>query len=486
MDKPNILLIMTDQQRFDSLGCYGSQVVPTPNLDRLAEQGVLFTNAYVTNPVCTPNRASIFTGKHLPGHGVYRLHDNLPEDEICFPYRLRQAGYETALIGKFHVSSRLYEAKKRHPYDGFNIYEWCHDPGLHFDSAFNEYSKWLASKNSNFYKKYKHEGKKLTHIPRKYHMTHWVAERTINFIKQSDKNIPFFCAMSLFDPHDPYADYPEEMVGLINEGELNKLVLSALPDCNMPDVIKKETSYLSAFDPQTLESMIKTIRKGYYSSIALIDLEVGRVLKALEDKGIENNTLVIFTSDHGDMLGDHHLLTKGPFFYDPCVKVPMIINWPEKIKYKGQRISGLVQSQDIAATILAAANICSEELMLDGYDIFPLVTGKKKKLREEVFCSYRDSGLEQRKIIDFTRIVGDYSKIPIHCTMIREQQYKMNVFHYIDEVNKVDGEIYDMDKDPNELKNLWNNPEYLKVKEHLMQKMINWFLKQELKRNSKR
>ena len=127
-DRLNILLIMTDQQRWDSLGCYGTPGVHTPNLDRLAASGRRYDRCYVNGTICTPSRASLWTGKHLPGHGVFALHDCLPEDEILFPERLRDAGYATALFGKLHVSGHVREVERRHPHDGFDVYEWASDP----------------------------------------------------------------------------------------------------------------------------------------------------------------------------------------------------------------------------------------------------------------------------------------------------------------------------------------------------------------------
>jgi len=135
--KPNILLIMTDQQRYDSLGCYGFKGIATPNLDRLASEGVLFENCYVNNPICTPSRASIFTGKHLPGHGVYRLNDMLPKDEVVFTKRLQDVGYQTALIGKLHISAAMFELENRNENDGFDIYDWCHEPAIFLDGKCN-------------------------------------------------------------------------------------------------------------------------------------------------------------------------------------------------------------------------------------------------------------------------------------------------------------------------------------------------------------
>jgi len=126
-DAPNILLIMTDQQRFDSLPCYGAQAIKTPNFARITQQGVVFDDCYVNATICTPSRASLLTGKSVMGHGVDRLYDILPQAEVLFPKRLQQAGYQTALVGKLHVSSLHFEANHRNKNDGFDLYEWCED-----------------------------------------------------------------------------------------------------------------------------------------------------------------------------------------------------------------------------------------------------------------------------------------------------------------------------------------------------------------------
>ena len=129
--RPNISqhpAIMSDQQRWDTLGCYGCRAIPTPALDGLAAGGVLFERCYVNATICTPSRACMLTGKPLPGHGVYRLHDTLPDDQVLLPAHLTGLGYQTALVGKLHVSGRVVEAERRHPHDGFERYEWCIDP----------------------------------------------------------------------------------------------------------------------------------------------------------------------------------------------------------------------------------------------------------------------------------------------------------------------------------------------------------------------
>ena len=173
---PNILMIMTDQQRFDSLSCYGCEIIQTPNLDKLARSGILFERCYVNNPVCTPSRASILTGKPLAGHGVFQLHDNLPEDEVLFPLRLGDRGYQTALVGKLHVSGRMTEAEERHPNDGFEVYEWCIDPTIHMDSPFNAYTSWLRRNHPDFWARLQEEGRGTRHFPEEVHFNRWAAD----------------------------------------------------------------------------------------------------------------------------------------------------------------------------------------------------------------------------------------------------------------------------------------------------------------------
>ena len=476
---PNILIIMTDQQRYDSLGCYGSKVAHTPNLDKLAKEGVLFENNYVPNPICTPSRSSLWTGKHLPGHGVYRLYDNLPANEVLFSKRLQEKGYQTALFGKLHVNSRIYEANKRHPNDGFDIYEWCMEASLDLDSPFNGYAHWLKENHPEFYRELKEKGRKLKHIPQEVHFTHWAATRTVDYIRQWNRKKPFFCMMSVFDPHNPYDDYPIEMEKLIDKKKVLDPIFKKGETVNKPDGIKREHehSYLGPFNSFTIENLRK-MRLGYHASLAFLDQEVGKVLQALEDKGIAEDTLVIFTSDHGDMLGDHQLLVKGAFFYDPSVKVPLIMRWPNKIK-GGKRVPQLVQLHDLAATVLSVAGFSSSDLkdiMPESCNLFPLIQGEKQKLHDYVISCYRGSGINDK---------SEYFSQPIYATMIRNKRFKLNVYHNICNFISPQGELYDMKSDIYQFNNLWNNSAYLKVKDAMMGKLLDWLVSQELNLGSR-
>ncbi|MHC4214209.1 MAG: sulfatase-like hydrolase/transferase, partial [Planctomycetota bacterium] len=237
--KTNILLLMTDQQRYDSLSCYGCEAVSTPNLDKLAAQGALFERCYSSCPVCTPSRASMWTGQPVPGHGVYKLHDILPDDQVLFSKRLQSLGYQTSLVGKHHVSGLWHEAEKRHPNDGFDNYHWCIDPGLNFDSRFNSFAKWVRKKDPVFYEKLTKEGKSMHHFPAELHFSRWASETTIELIEERDKNRPFFIIMSLFDPHDPYFDHPLESAKMVSESKIPE-PQPGVEDKNRPDGVKRE------------------------------------------------------------------------------------------------------------------------------------------------------------------------------------------------------------------------------------------------------
>ncbi len=479
--RPNILVIMTDQQRYDSLGCYGFRGIETPNLDKLAEEGVLFENCYVNNPICTPSRASIFTGKHLPDHGVYRLNDILPKDETMFTKYLLDSGYQTALIGKLHVSSAMYELDNRNKNDGFEIYDWCHEPALFLDGKYNSYGKWLRENHPDFYRILKKNGRKEKNIPAKYHATRWVAQRTSELIKKREKSKPFCFVMSIFDPHNPYTDYPKEIGNRLNKQHIRDPEYIAGETHSKPCGIiqEHENSYMGSFHDYSLQD-IRKMREGYYASVAFIDDEVGRVLKTIENEGIKENTVVVFVSDHGDMLGDHELLAKGAFFYDGCTKVPLIVRYPEKIS-AGQKNDASVQPHDIAGTLLKIAGYKEEfikEKMPDSMDLVQIANNDVDIESRYAMCLYRGTGICSSK---------QYFDPPINATMIRGRRYKLNIYHGFSKgLDDCEGELYDMENDLAEKTNLWDEVSYEKIKSEMMCKLINKLIEIDNRQNCSR
>ena len=460
---PNILLIMTDQQRRDTLGAYGCDWIPTPALDALAADGATFTSASVDNPICTPSRASIFTGKPVHDHSVLRVHDNLPDDEALFTERLRsEAGYRTALFGKLHVSSRLREESERHPHDGFDIYEWCLEPSVSMDSPFNGYAAWLRTHAPDFHAALKAGGRRELHHPPDVHMSTWAAERTIDFIRsQAEGDPPFFCLMSLFDPHDPYEDHPLSARNMIDAGRIPPPVAAT----SLPDSARREQqdSYLgpaSDFGPDDIREM----RLGYGASIAFADQQIGRVLTALEASGLAGDTLVIFVSDHGDQLGDHGLFVKGVALYEPTVGVPLLLRWPGRVP-AGLRTGALAQGRDIAATCLAAAGLDTSVSCPQSEDLVEMARNGRSRRKASV-CAYRNSGIDGS---------GGFWSPPLTSTMVRNERYKLIASSG---GGATDFELFDLAEDPSESRNLFGLPEIAAIQLELLAE-LSAFLQQE-------
>ena len=421
MKRPNIVLVLTDQQRADTLGARGADWVPTPRLDQLADAGARFDNCVANCPVCTPSRASLMTGKELPGHGVYRLHDILPDTETLFPERLRrEAGYRTALFGKLHVSGRAVEEERRHPRDGFEVYEWCLESCVAMDSRFNGYVSWLRDRDPAFLERLRRDQRRVTHHPAEVHFSRWAADRTCDYIRDNaGRPEPFFVMMSLFDPHNPYADYPLAMAGRIDRGKIPPPVRrNALPACARRE---RDGSYLGRdIPPEQIEEM----RFGYAASIAFADQEIGRVLDTIDACGIAGETLVIFASDHGDSLGDHGLLVKGVALYDPVIRVPLLLRWPGMVP-AGTVSDGMVQLHDIAGTCLAAAGLAVEATPAGrGFDHtldLAAVAGGRAPARDLAFCAYRNSGISHANAywdppMNATAVVGPAAKLILYQT----------------------------------------------------------------------
>lgn len=437
---PDILVIMTDQQRRDTIGAAGCDWIPTPNLDRLARGGVLFERATCDNPLCTPSRASILTGKTVPAHGVRRVHDVLPDDERLFVDRLRrEAGYRTALVGKLHVSGRVAEEERRHPGDGFETYDWCLDPTVGLASRFNGYARWLRRRDPAFLEALLRDGRGIRHHPEALHMSTWAAERTIELLAEDDGR-PFFCLMSLFDPHDPYDDHPVSARALIDPARI-PAPIPGRADAPAVTLRERAGSYLGPRDGFS-EADIREIRLGYAASIAFADRQIGRVLDAVEAAG--RDTLVLFLSDHGDQLGDHGLMVKGAPLYEPTVGVPMILRWPGRVA-AGTRSGALVQGRDVAATCLAAAGLDPAASCPEAEDLIEIAAAGRTRRRAAVSV-YRNSGIAEG---------GRPWDPPMHATMVRDERHKLILSASGDMVER---ELYDLATDPREVRNLAGDP----------------------------
>ena len=346
---PNIVLLMTDQQRADSLGCYGGPsggAVATPHLDRLAAEGVTFDRAYCTNPICTPSRASLMTGHHLPRHGVTAIDSPLAELHVMFPQRLRERGYRTGLVGKLHAQAGGIEAERRHPHDGFDVYELYYGGGAMMDSPLNAYAPWCKERRPDVYERLVKFEKHAGPIPREVHMNTWAAERAAAFLDREPgrpgpqggskgppnaaaaPGRPFFLMVSVFDPHNPYDDHPPEAERRVDASRLPPLIPPPGDRSAWPEAVERHAAdnYFADFRDLS-EEEVRRMRVGYHAEVALIDDLVGEVVAMLDERGLADDTLVLFCSDHGDLLGDHGLMVKGGVAYEANIRVPVIARW---------------------------------------------------------------------------------------------------------------------------------------------------------------
>ena len=268
-----------------------------------------------------------------------------------FPAALRDQGYYTGLVGKLHVSGIMYESQRRNPGDGFDVYELSHEPSVLLDAPQNAYGAWLREHWPEDYRRLLREGRDWKERPARSHFSAWVSQRSAEFIRRRDREKPFFLSMGYFDPHSPYDNYPRESEGLLRE-ECRPPVVSPLGEepGHRPKALE-EIRRLQCRTPHARFSPEETeqLRRGYFAAISFLDSQLALVMDALREEGIYDDTLIIFSSDHGDMICDHDLLGKGAYFYEGCTAVPLIVKYPGQREGRVER--GPVQLNDIFAWI---------------------------------------------------------------------------------------------------------------------------------------
>jgi arylsulfatase A-like enzyme len=282
--------------------------------------------------------------------------------------------------------------------------------------------------------------------------------------------------MSVFDPHNPYDQYPAEYAARVDAAHLSPVLPPAAGDDAIYALMQeRRLSYLGPADSFKPDDIL-AMRHGYYASLALIDDEVGRVLAALDEQGLADNTLVIYTSDHGDSLGDHGLFVKGVHLYDEAIRVPLLMRWPGHIP-AGQRIAALTQLHDLAATILAAAQVPLPAAMTGAADLLPLCTGASSMAHDTVYCAYRNSGIDDAK---------NYFDPSIASTMIRDERYKLAFYHGIPSVSVAPAvQLFDMQADPHEQHNLADDPNHIAETVRLLAALADWLNAQAAERLSR-
>jgi arylsulfatase A-like enzyme len=352
--------------------------------------------------------------------------------------------------------------------DGYSEFHWSHHPNENdpINWPTNEYSQWLRKKGLNHTTESIPDSKYVqTSVPAEYHQTTWCAEKAIDFIEHSAlfPETPWLFSVNMFDPHhpfDPPKDYLERYMNILDQIPLPNYTEGELDNKPLPQQVEHHNAYCKPdFYPYSKmnDQDHRLIRAAYYAMIDLIDEQVGRIIDSLERTGQMENTLVIFMSDHGEMLGDHGIYLKGPHFYDPAVRVPLIISMPGTVK-SGVRTKALVELVDLAPTLLEAAGLPMHPGM-QGKSLWPLLRGELDSdfHRKDVYSEYYNSGFKQEQ--------EEYGPF---ATMIRTDDHKLVVHHGLEL-----GELYDLKLDPEETNNLWNDNDYMEVKLRLFKRLCD-------------
>ena len=481
----NILLITSDQQHWDTLGC-ASSPVKTPNLDRLRERGCLFDRAYCPNPTCTPTRASIITGQYPSQHGAWSLGTKLDERVPTIGDALHEAGFATGLIGKAHFQPlygteefpslesypilqdldfwRSYEG----PFYGFREFELARN---HADEAHvgQHYAIWMEEKGLKDWREHflsptgtvSPTRGRVWSIPEEYHYNTWIAERSLAFLDRSKASgQPFFLWSSFFDPHPDYL-VPEPWASMYDPSDIKVPEMYPGEHDRNPEhfrLTQEENPDFSAWNEtgfgvhgmqshlRDRDELAKDIAV-YYGMVSMMDHYIGKILDGLEERSLADDTLIVFTSDHGHLFGQHGLIAKGPFMYEDLLRVPMIAASTGEIP-AGSRTSALQSLVDLAPTFLSALGQRSMR-WATGLDQWEVWKGRKDTVRTEITAEHH------------------HEPTTIHVKTLVTDCHKLTVY-----LDRDYGELFDLKADPAERENLWNSPEAADLRADLIRRLL--------------
>lgn len=465
--RPNILLIYTDQQRYDTIAALGNNRIDTPNLDRLVREGVTFTHATTPSPVSMAARWSLHTGQWTTAHRCYSNHHpgQPPRDDL--PRMLRRNGYRTALIGKNHTYLT------RADFDVF------HETPADRTAGSPEREKWLKARlarNPRLCEEAVPGGVESDGM-------HLRTNDALQFL-DSASGAPFFLFVSYLYPHTPY-HVPEPWYSKYIHRDLGRPVvepdgLAAAAKPFRHIFHQRNNDAILPFTP----AQARTMRAVYHGMISLVDAEIGRLLQYLDDHGLAENTLLAFTSDHGDYMGDHGLYTKSPALYDCLVRVPLIVRWPGRAD-AGRRDARFASHVDFLPTFAAAIGAaCPKEAQ--GVSLLPFLGdgGKGPPIRDAAFSEYgvpgqpynqrrlEAEGLAGRRYTNPTQPGLPWEGNPVSLAgrirMIRTLDWK-----YVEEEGGTD-ELYDLRQDPGERKNLAASAAHRTTLRGLKERLGRW------------
>jgi arylsulfatase len=457
--RPNVLWICTDQQRYDTIRALGNVHIRTPNLDRLVAEGVAFTRAYCQAPICTPSRASFLTGRYPSTIHVNRNGNAYCPDGVgLITRRLADMGYDCGLAGKLHLAAAHGRVEPRGD-DGYRVFKWSHHPTpeAFWPTEQHDYQRWLRDQgihwdeayNADTIQEWPENANSRAGIAAQYHQTTWCANEAIAFMTE-ERDAPWLMSVNPFDPH-PRFDPPAEYLTRMDVDDMPMPLFQPEEMESQLDFQGIDFQTETPIDPNTYAA--QHMVAAYYAQIELIDDQVGRMLDALQASGQREKTIVIFTSDHGEMLGDHGLLWKGCRFYEALVHVPLIVSWPGHFQ-AGTRSSALVELTDIVPTVYEAIGM-GIPASVQGKSLLPILTGQAAPdaHRDFVRSEYHDA------------LDRPYAS---HANMLYDGRFKLVVYHGCQV-----GELYDLEEDPHEYCNLWDDPSVQLIKYERIKRLFD-------------
>ncbi len=483
-NRPNVLLITSDQHHWSSVG-FQNPEVHTPNLDRLAAQGTIYDRAYTVNPTCTPTRASMFTGVYPSQHGAYSLGTKLPEDVPTIGDVLTENDVRSALVGKAHFQplrgTEEYPSLESYPvmqdldfwrnFNGpFYGFEHCELARNHVDEAHvgQHYAIWMEERGLKNWRDYyvpptgtARDQRWNWPIPEEFHYDAWIADRTNTLLEQSAQaDESFLLYSSFFDPHPGYL-VPEPYDTMYDPDSLTMPSLVPGEHDNNPPHFQLTQEQKPDFSPWRVSGQglhgfqshlhdEKTMRKNvavYYGMVTLMDKYIGAILDKLDDLGLADNTLVLFSTDHGHLFGQHGMIAKGAFHYDDLIRVPYVVRYPGKVA-AGERSDALQSLVDLSPSFLSTMGIDVPRAMT-GVDQTPVWFGGEETARDHCIVENR------------------HEPDTIHVKTLVTQRHKLTVYYRQDY-----GELFDLEADPNEVNNLWNDPASQDLKNDLTRELL--------------
>ncbi len=448
-NKPNVLFIMSDQHHADCIGIEGKRDVKTPNLDQLAKCGVRFSRAYCNNPICSPSRISFYTGQYPHTHGILG-NDNFDfqgDTPDTIPMHFRKNGYKTALIGKSHMVKKWDKA-------GFEYIKYCDlcDADKN-DVLSNHYFKYLVDNNvADLYEdgalprdsQYQRDQCGIAKLPYEHSLECWTGREALSFLEEHDESYPFFMSLSFERPHPNWL-IPAEFKDMYDPAQI-KLPESAVDAFERGFLSKPPTLKNSFINRRKSPEQLKKILAAYYTLITIIDAEIGKVIKLLENRGLLENTIIVYTADHGDFAGDHGLYSKNLGIYESVHRIPFLIKYPQ-CPENAVVDEAIIESVDLYPSL---CQLCGLELPehLEGTSFMSVIEGNK-------------SGKE------YSIAEWDWTSPYKRINAIRTADFRLVFFG-----GKEGGELYHNGKDPGELNNLWNDPGYVEIKLQVLEKLF--------------